>query len=292
LRLSIVIAAWNGSASLERCLRSLGGEGRAADTEVIVAANFEPERLAAEFPFVSWIQMPPATTVPELRTAGIFRSTGEIVAVAEDHCTFGERWCTELKKAHESDHAVVGGAVENASTQRALDWAVYFLDYGKFMPPMRAGVVRALSGVNVSYKRPALMEVESSFRGGFHEAITHAEIVKRGGALYLAPAMVVYHYKNYKTTPAMALAYHLGRSYAGKRVSGASALRRGLFVLGSPLLTVLLPGRVIAGILRKRRHIAALARALPHLLALTSSWAWGEFRGYLAGEGRSAGQWK
>jgi glycosyltransferase involved in cell wall biosynthesis len=292
LRLSIVIAAWNGSASLERCLRSLNDEVRAVDTEVIVAANFKPERLAGEFSLVHWIKMPAGTTVPALRTAGILRSTGEIVGLAEDHCTFGEHWCMELKKAHESAHAVIGGVVENASTQRALDWAVYFLDYGKFMPPMRAGVVGALSGVNVSYKRPALMEVESSFRGGFHEAITHAEIVKRGGALYLAPAMVVYHHKNYKTTPAMALAYHLGRSYAGKRVSGASALRRGLFVLGSPLLTVLLPGRVIAGILRKRRHIAALARALPHLLALTSSWAWGEFRGYLSGEGRSAAQWK
>ena len=292
MRLSIVIAAWNGDASLERCLRSLGDQARAADTEVIVAANFEPERLGGEFPFVCWIKMPDGTTVPELRTAGIIRSTGEIVALTEDHCTFGERWCEELKKAHESPHAAIGGVVENASTQRALDWAVYFFDYGKFMPPMRAGVARALSGVNVSYKRSALMEVESSFRDGFHEAVTHAEIVKRGRALYLAPAVVVYHYKNYKIKPATTLAYHLARSYAGKRVSGASALRRALFVLGSPALTVLLPARVIAETLRRKRHIGALVRAFPPLLWLTSSWAWGEFRGYLGGEGRSAAQWK
>jgi hypothetical protein len=292
LRLSIVIAAWNGNASLERCLRSLGDDARAADTEVIVVANFEPEKLAGEFPFVCWIKMPAGTTVPELRTAGIFRSTGEIVALAEDHCTFGERWCAEVKKAHESPHAAIGGSVENASTQRALDWAVYFFDYGKFMPPMRAGVARALSGANVSYKQPALMEVESSFRSGFHEAVTHAEIVKRGYAIYLAPAVVVYHHKNYKIKPATTLAYHLARSYAGKRVGGASALRRVLFVLGSPALIVLLPARVIAGILSKKRHIGALVRSLPHLLLLTSSWSWGEFRGYLGGEGRSTSQWK
>jgi hypothetical protein len=292
LRLSLVIAAWNGSAPLERCLRSLGDEARAADTDVIVATNFEPAGLGGEFPFVHWIKMPPGTTVPELRTAGIVRSSGEIVALAEDHFTFGEQWCAELKKAHQSPHAVIGGVVENASTQRAPDWAVYFFDYGKFMPPMRAGVVGALSGANVSYKRPALMEVESSFRDGFHEAVTHAEIVKRAHALYLAPALVVYHHKNYKIKPAMALAYHLARSYAGKRVSGASALRRAVFVLGSPALTVLLPARVIAGTLSKQRHIGALARAFPYLLLLTTSWAWGEFRGYLGGEGRSAGQWK
>ena len=292
MRLSIVIAAWNGSASLGRCLRSLGDQARVADTEVIVAANFEPEGLAAEFPFVGWIQMPDGTTVPELRTAGIFRSTGDIIALAEDHCTFGERWCVGLKKAHESPHAVIGGVVENASTQRALDWAVYFFDYGKFMPPVRAGVARALSGVNVSYKRSPLMEVESSFRSGFHEAVTHAELVKRGHALYLAPAVVVYHHTNYEIKPAMALAYHLGRSYAGKRMSSASALRRALFVLASTALMILLPARVIAETIRKKRHIAALARSLPHLLLLTSSWTWGEFRGYLGGEGRSAAQWK
>ncbi len=292
MRLSIVIAAWNGSASLERCLRSLNDEARAADTEVIVAANFEPEGIGAQFPFVRWIKMPPGTTVPELRTAGIVCSSGEIVALAEDHCTFGEHWCAELKKAHESSHAVIGGMVENASTQRALDWAVYFFDYGKFMPPMRAGVAPSLSGANVSYKRFVLKEVESSFRGGFHEAVTHAEIVKRGHALHLAPAVIVYHHKNYKIRPAMALAYHLARSFAGKRVGGASALRRALFAFGSPALTVLLPARVVTGIIRKRRHLAALARSLPYLLLLTTCWSWGEFRGYLGGEGRSGDQWK
>ena len=182
--------------------------------------------------------------------------------------------------------------MENASTERALDWAVYFFDYGNFMPPMRAGVARALSGANASYKRPALMEVESSFRSGFHEAVTHAEIVKRGHGLYLAPAVIVYHHKNYKIKPAMALAYHLARSYAGRRVRHASVWRRGLFVLASPALMVLLPARVIAETLCRKRHIGALARSLPYLLLLTSSWSWGEFRGYLGGEGRSAAQWK
>src|SRR5712692_6335762 len=96
LKLSIVIAAWNGNAALERCLMSLRRDGEAADTEVIVVTNFAAEMLESRFRYVQHVSMPPGSTVPVLRTAGICCSGGEIVALAEDHCTFGENWCSEL----------------------------------------------------------------------------------------------------------------------------------------------------------------------------------------------------
>src|SRR5947209_994129 len=97
-----------------------------ADTEVLAVTNFDGatrEMLQDHFPWVQHVSMPPGTTVPQLRSAGIQRSRGEIVALAEDHCTFAKNWCAELIYTHELPFSVIGGAVENASVKRALDWA-------------------------------------------------------------------------------------------------------------------------------------------------------------------------
>ena len=293
LRLSIVIAAWNGPRSLERCLLSLREDARACDTEVIVATNFDAaEMLAGRFPYVRHLALPSDTTVPVLRTAGIRLSEGKIVALAEDHCTFGADWCAEIKNAHLSSYFAVGGAVENASVERALDWAVYFYDYGRFMLPSRPGIVRWLAGNNVSYRREILREIEPAFQDGFFEPFTHAEIEKLGHRLYSIPSAVVYHYKSYETKSAVVRSYHLARGYAAKRVLDAPLIRRGQFVMTSLALPVLLTGRIAVRTVRKGRLIAEMCRSLPYLLLLLSSWSLGEFCGYVAGAGRSAGAWR
>jgi GT2 family glycosyltransferase len=295
VRLSVVIAAWNGAPSLERCLRSLEDDGKDPATEVIAVTNFDSgvkSMLEAQFSYVRHNPMARGTPVPALRAAGIYLSRGEIVALGEDHCTFGKGWCSAITKAHELPYGAIGGVVENASVDRALDWAVYFYDYGKFMPPVAAGVVGSLSGNNVSIKRTVLAEVETNFRDGYFEPFTHGAILERGHQLYLFPTAVVYHHKTYRTGYAAAHCYHLARSYAAKRVRNASGAERWKLTLGSAALPLLLTGRVVASTLRKGRHIAALLRSLPHLLLLMTSWSWGEFCGYAAGEGRSAAEWK
>jgi glycosyltransferase involved in cell wall biosynthesis len=294
VRLSVVIAAWNGKDAVERCLRSLECDTQAADTEVIVVTNFESgtrEMVREQFPCVRHVSLPLAATVPQLRSRGIEHSQGEIVALAEDHCTFQAEWCSAVKKAHDLPYGAIGGGVENASGGRALDWAVYFYDYGKFMLPLTAGVAPSLSGNNVSYKRTVLEEVKETFRDGFFEPFTHGEIVRRGHALYLTPAVVVYNRRNHQTREAVAQAYHLARGYAGKRMANAGLVRRAAFVAGSLILPFLLPARIVIRTVRKRRLIGKLVGSLPFLLLLTSSWSFGEFCGYLAGEGHSSEKW-
>ncbi len=294
-KLSIVIAAFNGPAMLELCLASLRGQGEAPDTEVIVAGNFDgPEktRIEKQYPFAQYLALPPGTTVPELRTAGIARATGEIVGLLEDLCTVDARWCEEMKKAHRLPHVAIGGAVENQSPGRALNWAVYFYDYGRYMPPVSAGVAGSLAGNNVSYKRRVLSEVEASYRNGFFETFVHEELKRRGHALYLAPAAIVYHRKNYDFVSTVAWMFHLARSFAGKRVSGASAVKRAALAAGSLALPFLLLARTVARTLEKRRHLGALLLSLPALTAIATSWSAGELCGYAGGEGASAKKWR
>lgn len=291
-KLSIVIAAWNGPDALRACLASLGGQAETPGIEVVVAANFDAEAAAgaANISGLQVIARGPEATVPRLRAAGIAAARGDIVAVTEDHAVFDARWCAEISKAHESAHAAIGGSVENAGGQRALDWAVYFYDYGRYMPPNVSGETGSLSGFNVSYKRAALDELAPLIQDGFFEASVHSELVRRGHRLFLASPAVVFHNKRYRFGAAFAQSFHLARSFAGRRFTGAG--KRLAYAAGSLLLPVLLPVRAAAQVISKRRRRKELILAMPYLVLLMTSWACGEFCGYLFGEGRSGEQWK
>lgn len=292
LKLSVVIAASNDLAALEKTLASLRGQVETADTEVIAVCNFDANHeVAQQFPFVKCVTLTRNATVPELRASGIYLSRGEIIALVEDYCTLDERWCEEIKKAHQSRHTIVGGTVENRCPDRPLNWAVYFYDYGRYMPPVQAGPAQALSGVNVSYAREVLREVQESFREGFYEAFANEELERRGHQLYLEAAAIVYLNKDYRFREIFRSYFHLARAFAGRRVADSALSKRVVFALGAWVLPILLAARVVMGTIRKRRYLWQLLLSLPHLFALTSSWSAGEFCGYLLGEGESARKW-
>ncbi len=273
-------------------LESLEKQFDKTATETIVAANFQTDFSDGEFSSaIKFLNLPAETVVPELRQAGIAAARGEIVALLEDHCIFDSRWSEEIKKAHESA-SVVGGSVENASVERALDWAVYFYDYGKYMLPNSAGATGTLSGMNVSYKRTILDEIGEIYRNGFYETFVNEELKKRGHQLLLTPSAIVYHKKNYETRRAAEHSYHLARSFAAQRVADSDFLKRAFFAATSLILPVLLPARIILATLKKGRHLKELVGATPYLIFLMLIWSYGEFCGYLFGAGNSADEWQ
>lgn len=294
VRLSIVIAAWNGISSLRECLSSLESQIETAETEVIVVSNFESgiSEIKLEFPFAGYFVLSPETNVPQLRTRGVFESRGAVIALIEDLCTVDCNWVREIEKAHNLPYVAVGGAVENTDGQNPLDWAVYFYDYGKYMPPNRAGVTDTLSGMNVSYKRETLERVRQTYETGFFETFTNEELKRRGRELYLAPSAIVYHNKNYHLKKTIVQFYHQARSFAARRVANIPFSKRVLFIIASLVLPILLPLRIILRVVDKGHHFKELLKSLPYLTLLTSVWAFGEFCGYLKGAGQSDQYWK
>lgn len=292
IKLSIVIAAWNGVESLRRCLVSL--ENQIKTAEVIVVSNFSTADLLADsrFSFVKFIELAAEITVPQLRNRGINAARGEIVALSEDHCLFDENWCQDVIKVHESNHTAIGGAIENVKNSRTLDWAVYFYDYGKYMPPNQSGETETLSGFNSSYKKEVLRELQEIYQDGFFETFFNEELKKRGHKLYLTDSAIIYHAKNYELKKTLIQFYHLARSFAAKRVSNAPFSKRIGFATVSFLLPIVLPTRIGLNIIEKKRNIKELVSSFHLIIILMSVWSWGEFRGYVSGEGASASAWK
>lgn len=291
IELSIVIAAWNGISSLRQCLDSVEKQTDKDRTETIVVSNFfVPEKDLAEN--CKFRELSETATVPQLRSEGVAMARGKVIALIEDHAVLNRAWCSEIKKAHKKQNAVIGGSVENMSREKALNWAVYLYDYGKYMLPFEAGPAETLSGMNVSYKRGTLDEVREVYQKGFFETNVNEELKKRGHQLFLEPLAIVYHNKNYELRRSIEHSYHLARSYAANRITGTGLSKRAFFGMFSLFLPILLPARIVVTTLKKGRHMAKLIRSFPYIVFLMSVWSYGEFCGYLLGEGQSAGEWR
>lgn len=298
IRLSVVIAAWNEGSSLRRCLSSLQNqikETGAAAAEAIVVSSYESEtaEIKRNFPFAEFFILSEETTVPQLRAFGIGRASGEIIALTEDFCFFDSNWRREIELAHETPNAaVIGGAVENAGDSNALDWAVYFFDYGKYAPTNPKGETNDLSGANVSYKKKILEQVRENYETEFFETFINEELKRRGHELHLQPSAVVFHNKTYEFKKIVSQFYHQARSFAARRVTNFSFLKKSLFIAASPFLPILLFARLVFRAFKKKGNLKELAKSLPFLIILTSVWGFGEFCGYSAGEGKSGRHWK
>jgi glycosyltransferase involved in cell wall biosynthesis len=289
-QLSVIIASVNGAYYLDTCLAALSRQRGNIQAEIIVAdccGSITQELVARKYPHVQLLSFPQRLTIPELRAIGIAQSTGELVTITEDHCVPPDDWLERIIAAHRVPFVAIGGAVENAATERLVDWAVFLCEYYRHVCPVPAGVTRDIPGPNVTYKREALAHLKDLLAEGRWESFLHARLEERGFELYSDPSIVIYHRKFFGLGEFISQRYHYGRSFAGMRVEGAAMWRRAMLALSSPLLPPLLIGRIASHLFRRRRHRLIFVQAFPLLALFMLSWTIGELIGYVAGPGDS-----
>jgi hypothetical protein len=300
--LSIVIAIASDTTAptdtrhLAPCLDALMRQGRGLPFEVIVplppgVAGLEDLRRRqpdVQFPEIPDLRKYPAKRNSrehhgELIARGFARARGAIIALIEDHDVASPDWIARLFDAHRRPVAGVGGAIENG-IDRPLNWAVYFCDFLLYQNPLPEGDSRRASDANVSYKRAALESVRKVWEKEFHEAMVNGAILANGGKLALAPEVIVYQHRQGLQLLAILRERRIwGRSFGAWRCQQAGRLRRVVWAVFSPVLPVLLPLRLTWIAFRKRRNFWPFLKALPITAALTASWSWGEFIGYVTG---------
>ena len=289
-KLSVVIASINGAGSLADCIASFMQQPLSDQIEIVVAESSADEaaaRVCAPYANVQHLRFAARKSIPELRAIGLLAARGDVLAMTEDHCLADAHWIANVLHAHTLGHLVIGGAVENAATERTVDWAVYFCEYGRYMSPIAAGPTDDLPGPNVSYKRAALDHFRDLLEPATWEPFWHWRLLSRGVQLINDPQVIVFHRKHFSVRGFLSERYHYARSFAGRRVDGASLGKRTLFACGAPLLPPLLLWRIITRVARKGRHRRELLLALPYIMLFTLSWSLGELIGYVAGAGDS-----
>ena len=288
--LSVVVPSVNGLGDLADCLRALDAQRVDVTLEVIVVDRCGPavrEAVQRDFPWVRVIAAPHGTTIPVLRATAFAEAAGEGIAVIEDHVIVPRGWARALCDGMRDTRGVVGGAVENAATERLVDRAAFLCEYSHCLPPLPAGPAEWLTGNNVVYPRALLERYRAVTDEGRWEDHLHQAMRRDGVDLHCRPEIRVGHKKHYTVREYLGQRYLYARSFAGQRVGDAPPARRAAFAFAAMALPPILLWRVVSRVIRRPQYRTQLVAALPLLALFVTSWSVGEIVGYWAGPGDS-----
>jgi hypothetical protein len=282
---SIVVASFSGRDALGRCLDSLAGQTSRA--EVIVSTNLPSSavfEIRAAHPRTVFLEAPAEASVFELRSRGIDRASAPLVLLTEDHTTVGPGWVAALQRALEQGAVAAGGAVDNGNTHRTYDWALYFCEYGSYMPPVVSGPVGALSGINVGYRREALLACREVWRDAFYENEVHDALHAAQKQLHLVQGAEVKSHLEFGLREAIVHLRSGGRHFGAYRTFGRPFARRLSWMLASPAVPVVLFVRLVRRIAERRPdRLRLVFQSVVYVALLLGAWSWGEALGTLFG---------
>ncbi len=291
--ISVIVVSVHGSSYLEECLDALHDQEGEFDVEIIVVTSLRGdavERIKRKFPGIMLLTPPARIGIPQLRALGLSHAAGESVAFTEDCCVPARSWCAEIIRAHGSGYDVVGGAIENGSSDTSVNWAAYLCEYGELMLPVPDGEVPGLAGNNASYRRNVFKKIDQSFVRDYWEYFLYRELRRLDVKLRSVPTIVVYKKKEHRFVQFLRQRFYFSRSFAGMRSTNMPPSRRFFYALSSPLLPFLMIWRIARQVIRKKRFGLEFIRALPFLSLFMVSYAGGEASGYLFGAGNSLGK--
>ncbi len=289
-KISVIIPSVTGLPVIAECLSALDSQKCDFAFEVIVVDRTEDKTakyICEHFPRVKLIKLSAPCGIPEMRAVGMAQASGEFLAITEDHCIVPKSWLAEIIKAHESGYQVVGGAVENGSPERLIDWAVFLCEYSAFMPPIAAGETEFITGNNTSYKRSLIEQADESLKNDYWEYFLQGELKALGTKFLSAPTLVVSHKKEFGFFYFLSQRFHYSRSFAAMRKRKSSAAEQIIYLLYTPVLPFHLIWRIARNVKRKRRNRKEFFLSLPLLLIFMGSYALGELAGQLFGSGDS-----
>ncbi len=282
--LSVVVAAWPDLLGLMNCLDSLQ---RQADTHVqvlVVSSMPPPPEFSRNFAAMRWLAAPQTALIPHLWAIGMAAATGEVVAITTAHFTPAPDWIAQIRAAHRRlDSIGIAGPIDPPRGGSLGDWATYFLRYSTAFAYSRELDIHDLIGDNASYKRVALQAHADAIGAGFWEPQFHRLVLAEGKRLTFIPSMRITQRHSFGIRRFCSQRMHHGRHYGRDRMRGKSALYRTAGVLLSPLIPVVLLGKLLWRLSYRPAYVLPFLASLPVLLLFICAWAWGELQGYLAG---------
>jgi len=298
--LTVVITTVSGYPFLHKCIDSLVRQQNGLAVEVIVPYTPWSEyikTLKADFPQVTFIEMGSSITkersnshaaVHEIydryKTVGLASARGKILALLDDNGIPDQDWVTQVFNAHRLPYGVIGGAVEHIG-KGALNWAVYFHDFGRYQLPLTEGAANYLTDVNISYKREALELVREHWKDRYNEVTVNWALTRRDVVLWRKPDIIVRQDRgNLVFSDLIRERFSWGRLFGYTRTKDISTSTRLLYLLSSPFIPVVLVSRMAWQTFKKKRNRFHFIKSFTMIVLLTSVWSLGEILGYLTGQ--------
>jgi hypothetical protein len=119
------------------------------------------------------------------------------------------------------------------------------------------------------------------------EAVLHDDLLAKGHRLGQEPSARVYHLNFSRLGPVLREYFLASRVFAAERASRWGFIRRAVYTVGSPLLPLIRPPRILRDARRAELDRSVLRRALPTVLLTLCAGAGGEMLGYALGARRT-----
>jgi len=287
---SVVIASVSGRPALDGCLGALTSQQGEVSVEILVVERRGAGArgaLAERFPDVRVILAEADASLLAMRAAGMRAAGGRMIAVLGDAFRPAPGWLQAIVNFDGHGDVVLGGAVEKGRGSGVVDWAAFFCEYARFMPPVPRGPAKDVPGGNCVHGRQVLDRFGLAPGEEVWESLLHGLMRSLGVALISDPDLLVYHEKAFTFRGFLAQRYHYSRSLVAMRFATAPWWKRVAFVFATPLLPGLVLARLAVLVARKGRHRGPFLLSLPVIALFAMSWAWGEAVGALLGPGAS-----
>lgn len=289
----MIVAACDAAPDAAPTLASLAAQGRADLAEALLVDRFDRRKSAdhgEEPPRFRHLQLPGAN-IPRLKEAAIRAARADVVAILDPAASAEPEWIEQLLTAFDDPGiAAVGGSVSIADAESRTSRALFLFEYGAFNLPLEAGPTEGdLPGNNVAYRRSLLLEgcAEILEEEGFNKPFCHQRIREMGGRLVLRPGMAVRHRAAAGFGPVVRARFHYGRCFGATRRRRSTRRMQLLYILGSPLVPILLVARHLRSCRSHPANRRLLAGATAHLVGICLSWGFGEWLGTWFGAGSS-----
>ncbi len=281
---TIVVVAICSVPQLRRSLVSLRSQTEFANCETIVAADPRIgtlRELVKEFPEVQFLSRAGCNTPVDLTTAALQLARGERVILTEDSCDASPGWLSELINEPAERRGALGGAVEATEGISLAMWSFCYVDFFRYMQPLKAGQTPTLSVCNIAYRRADLEAIKDRWINGFNENEINNLLQERVGPLWLNPAAEVKVRRDVKFLDAVYERYAFGRLFGATRISHSDGQRRAYFAAVAPALPFVLMARMGAKAFKEINLFKRFIAALPIVLLMVLAWSWGEWLGYV-----------
>ena len=288
-RLAVVLAT-DRYETIRPVIRHLARQTIRDQIEVIVVGP-DPDPPGSEpgldeFARVALVKVDSIYPMAPARAAGARAARAPLIFIGETHTYAHPTWAETLVGVPPDPWAGVVPGFGNANPRSALSWAIFLLDYGRWLYLLPATEATMAPTHNGAFRREVLLGLGDGLEHALAQGDTLTVLLRAAGhRMYFEPAARIDHLNVARWRPWVQERFLGGRLLAGRRAARWSALRRAVYFFGSPIIPFLLVYRLrgVLGTARRAGHLPA-GTVAAMLAGGTISMA-GEMVGYVLGTG-------
>lgn len=283
MRLALAVAAPKGSDA-QPFIAALEAEGVLASPDVEVHVAEDASRPVATVPpGVDLITAQPDASIFKLWGLAVSAvSDAPYIALLDARCPVAPGWSAAMRERLKDRPAALFGPVACEWPGSSSDVVGYLVEYAQFHPPLVARL-NETPGINFIAMRETIASRDVLREDGFVKTRLLAYLKKEASLPLPVGAAVVVYRKTFTFGGYCEHRYRHGRCYGADRAFSRPGTRL-LAILSMPALPALRTWRIYLAA-RDAGMRPAFWRWLHHIVAAETAWSFGEFMGYIAGEG-------